>query len=448
MKININRQAFIGFKTGHFAWLETVIVGILSIVIWVQSDSLAATSTEHNFFWPLFGPLLIALRYGFAKGFTCALFTTAGLATVMNMTGHIQYYPLSLAIGTIMVAMIAGEFQDYWHNINERHILDHKYMAQKLDSFTQNYHLLKVSHDQLEQRTAGQTVSLRSSISALQKVATQHAEHRLEHLGHPFLNLMAEIGGIEVAGIYKVHGNTISSHPEAILGDHHQLVKSDPMLQDMLTTQKLLSPATLREEQEHKSRYQLCIPLLDTHGVMQAAIIAENAKFFMLTPANVALLALVANHAADLLSDEIMTPILQPHQNDLFLSYLNRAKYNKRHYGADSSLVVCIDSQNKHKHVLDSLINYRRGADVYWSCQSAKGQPALAVLLPLTTVYDAQMYINRLKDLLMEALDDDIQDIDIIGPLSMAKDKPEIRHLMSELGAYDEALVSFTDHNL
>lgn len=448
MKVNINRKAFIGFTKHSFGWFETVFVGTISIVVWVQSDSLTATSTEHNFFWPVFGPLLIALRYGFAKGFICALITTAGLATIMNFTGHIQYYPLSLAIGTIMVAMIAGEFQDYWHNINSRHILDHQYMAQKLESFTQNYHLLKVSHDQLEQRTAGQTVSLRSSINALQKVATRHAEHRLEHLGHPFLNLMAEVGGLEVAGIYKVHESKIASHPEAVLGDHHQLVKHDPMLLDMLATQKLLSPAKLSENKQHQSRYQLCIPLMDTMGNMQAAIIAESAKFFMLTPANIAILSLVANHAADLLSDDITTPILQPDQNDLFITYLKRAKYNKRHYGADSSLVICIDSKGKYKHALDSLINYRRGADVYWSCQTQKGQPALAVLLPLTTIYDAQLYINRLQELLNISINDSLKDIDIIGPLSMATDRKEIRHLMNELGAYNETLVGTSDDRL
>ncbi len=125
----------IGFKQDGFAWLETIVVSVLSIYVWTQSDSLAATSTEHNFFWPLFGPLLIALRYGFAKGFICALLTTAGLASIMNATGLLEYYPLSLAIGLILVAMIAGEFHDYWHTINQKHILDHTYMTPKAGQF-------------------------------------------------------------------------------------------------------------------------------------------------------------------------------------------------------------------------------------------------------------------------------------------------------------------------
>lgn len=443
-----NNKTFLGFSNKSYVWFEVLLVAIISIYIWVESDSFAPTSTEHNFFWPLFGPMLIALRYGFAKGFVCSLLTTAGLATIMNTSGMLDYYPLSLAIGTIMVAMVAGEFHDYWHNINQKHILDHQYMAQKLDSFTQNYHLLKVSHDQLEQRTAGQTVSLRASISALHKIAAKHAEHRLEFLGQPYLNLMADIGGLEVAGIYQVAHGKINPLAASTLGDHHSLEESDPMLLDMLETKKLLSPAKLEANQVHKSRYQLCIPLVDTRGELQAAIVAENAKFFMLTPANVALLSLVANYAADLLSDEILTPILRPHQSDLFTDYLKRASYNKRHYGADSSVVVCIDSDGRHHHVLDNTISYRRGADVYWSCRTKQGNAALAVLLPLTTAYDAQQYIVRLQELLKDQLGEDAKDIDILGPLSMSTDRAEIRKLMDELGAYDEDMATSSDHSL
>ncbi|MGR5064631.1 PelD GGDEF domain-containing protein [Photobacterium sp. DNB22_13_2] len=441
-------KAFLGFSKSSYVWLETLVVAIICIYIWVESDSLSPNSTEHNFFWPLLGPLLIALRYGFAKGFVCSLLTTAGLATIMNASGMLDYYPLSLAIGIIMVAMVAGEFHDYWHNINQKHILDHQYMAQKLDSFTQNYHLLKVSHDQLEQRTAGQTVSLRASISELHKIAAKHATHRLEYLGFPYLNLMADIGGIEVAGIYKVTHGKIHQNAAATLGDHHRLEDSDPMLLDMLETKKLLSPAKLEANQIHQSRYQLCIPLIDTRGVLQAAIIAEYAKFFMLTPANVALLSLVANYAADLLSDEILTPILRPHQSDLFIDYLKRASYNKRHYGADSSVVVCIDSDGKHQQVLDNTISYRRGADVYWSCRTSQGNAALAILLPLTTVYDAQQYIVRLQELLKDQLGEDAKEIDILGPLSMSTDRAEIRKLMDELGAYDEDMATSSDHSI
>ncbi|ELR65706.1 Extracellular Matrix protein PelD [Photobacterium marinum] len=442
------RRLINGFKQEGFAWTETTIVSVISIYVWTQSGSLAPTNSEPYFFWPLFGPLLIALRYGFAKGISCALLMCAGLASIMSISGYLNYYPFPLAVGTILTAMIAGEFRDYWHNINQKHILDHQYMTQRLDSFTEHYHLLKVSHDQLEQRTAGQTVSLRSSINELQKLATQHSDHRIEHLGQPFLNLFAEIVGIEVAGIYRITNGELVPHAHAVLGDDHQLITDDPMLLDMLECKKLLSPAQLESGQEHKSRYQLCIPLLDTHKKLQAIVVAERTKFFMLTPSNIALLSLVANHSADLLSDAIIAPVLNKHQSDLFLRYIERAEYNKHHYGADSTLVACIDRSGLNKQTLDSIIDYRRGADVYWSCQTRDGHPALAVLLPLTTVYDAQQYVKRLQELLQKQLHKNHDEIDILGPLSLDKRRQEIRLIMDELGAFDEEMAMYSDDSI
>lgn len=435
----------LGFKRDGFSWLETTIVAYISLYIWTLSDYLNSASTEYTFFWPLFGPLLISLRYGFSKGFICVLLTTAGLACIMSVTGELDHYPLSLAIGLILMSMISGEFHDYWHRINQKHILDHEHVTSRLNSFTLNYHLLKISHDQLEQRTAGQSISLRASINNLQKIASKYSSHRLEHLGNPLLNLLSEIGGLEVAGIYKVTEGKVQTSAYAIMGDHHDLDLNDPMLQDMLKSHKLLSPAKLDTNTVHNSRYQLCIPLSDTHKHLQGFIVAESAKFFMLTPTNIALLSLVSNYTADLLSDSIVTPILQPHQSDTFLRYLERAQYNKRHYGSDTCLVACIDTRGYYKQYLDDFINYRRGADIYWSCQTKIGQPALVVLLPMTTIREAHMYIQRFRKQLNEKHSYINDYMDIIGPLSLDKDINQIQSLLKEFGAYNENLAVYSD---
>lgn len=436
------------YREEGLAWIEITIVAVISTYVWIHMGSPVLNSTVNGFFWPVLGPLLIALRYGFAKGFICALLTILGLASVMKETGTLESFPLSPAVGTLLTAMIAGEFRNYWHRLKKKLELEHKCMSQKLDSFTKNYHLLKVSHDQLEQRSAGQTISLRSEIHALQNIATEHTDHRFESLREPLLNLFADIAGLQVAGIYKVTNNNIECNSCTILGDQHQLKTNDPMLQDMLETKKLLSPAKLSANEEHNSRYQLCIPLLDAAGILQAVVLAESAKFFLLTPANIALLSLVASHAADLLSEDLITPILAPHQADLFTQYIQRARYNKRHYGADSSLVVFSDPTGTHTKVLNSVANFRRGTDVYWTCKTQNNEPRLMVLLPLTTPYDTAQYIDRVKELLTHYIGNNIQDIDILGPLSIDKDQKEINQLIDELGAYDENMAIPANTNL
>lgn len=424
-----------GFKQDGAAWLETFIVSGIATYLWLHSEALTSLSQEQHFFWPLFGPLLVALRYGFAKGFACALLITAGLASVMNASGTLSMYPWAMVVGMALATMIAGEFHDHWHAKTQKYILDHQYMKQKLDSFTHNYHLLKVSHDQLEQRTAGQTVSLRASISSLHKIATSHSSNRLEHIGHPLLNLLAEIGGLEVAGLYAVRHGKVDPVPQATIGDHHQLAEADPMLQDMLKQRTLLSAAKLEPHRE--SRYQLCIPLLDTQKTLQAIVIAESAKFFLQTPANNALLSLVANHAASLISDNIVTPLIQPQQSELFLSYLSQAEQNHRQHGVDSHLVLYTAASPLQKKRLEAIVNHRRGADIYWLCQSPQGKPALLVLLPLSSKANAQQYIQRVEQL-FGLNTGTTSDFGIQGPLSVAHELPQIKSLVYEYGTFDE----------
>ncbi|MEJ2764885.1 PelD GGDEF domain-containing protein [Photobacterium sp. MCCC 1A19761] len=434
-----------GFKQDGAAWLETLVVSSITTYFWLHSTALTSMAHEPHFFWPLFGPLLVALRYGFAKGFACALLIAAGLASVMKAEDMLTLYPLPMMIGMALTTMIAGEFHDHWQAVTQKHQLDHQYMKQKLESFTHNYHLLKVSHDQLEQRTAGQTVSLRASISALHKIATSYSSNRLEQIGHPLLNLLAEIGGLEVAGLYSVTGDQIDPVPQATIGDHHQLTESDPMLQDMMKQRVLLSVAKI--DPHHQSRYQLCIPLLDSQNNLQAIVLAESAKFFLQTPANNALLSLVANHAASLISDTIVTPLIQPQQSELFLSYLNLAEQNQRQHGVDSHLVIFTVPDRGQKRHLDAIVNHRRGADIYWACQSPQGEPALLVLLPLSTRANTQQFIQRIKQ--QSALDESTPSpLDIQGPLSVAKELPQIMSLVYDYGAFDENLAIHSSNHV
>ncbi|CAM3037217.1 hypothetical protein [Vibrio mytili] len=436
------RQIVKGNQSNGIAWLETSVVTLIVIYIWTKSELLTPPFVEQSFFWPLIGPILIALRYGLAKGLTCAVVTNIVIAYIMQIDGHLQQFPLSHGIGIVFTTLLAGEFQNHWNSTSRRLSMEHQYMRDKLALFSKNYHLLKVSHDQLEQRTASQSSSLRSSVKALSNIAYQHIEQRQENLAEPILNLMAEIAGIEVAGFYQVNGKNITPNALSVRGEQHLLDLTDPMLQEMLKEQQLLSAAKLSEQQEHKSRYQLCIPLVNTHGDIQAAVLAESTKFFMLNPTNIALLSVVANYSADLLTDEFMTPTLQQNQKSLFIDYLDRAKNNNKHYGTDSCVIVFIDIKNKYQRALNSAIEHHRGADIYWCCQTVNGQQALTVLLPMTTLYGAQQFANRLNAMIPVEIPSLNADFKIIGPLSVEKDWDKIQQVIVQLGDFYENMAA------
>jgi len=70
------------------------------------------------------------------------------------------------------------------------------------------------------------------------------------------------------------------------------------------------------------------------------------------------------------------------------------------------------------------------------------------VLLPLITTFDTAQYIKRVKEHLTNCIGGDIDDIDILGPLSFDNDQDEINRLIDELGANDEKMAVPTDNNL
>lgn len=427
------------FQGDNFVWIEIIIITAISATSWLYFYSLPVGVEANHFFWPLLGPLLIALRYGFAKGFICTLGMTAVLVSIMKDGGMLPLFPFSLIVGTFFSVMIAGEFRDHWQRSIDKYGIEHKHMQQELTSFTKNYHLLKVSHDQLELRNAGQPASLRAEINSLQRIALQYSERRLAHIGEPLLALFAHVGGIHVAGIYKVKNNEVEAQPYAVLGDSHTLNINDCMLQDMLVNKKLLSPVTFHAQ--HESCYQLCIPLVDTAGVLQAVVLAESVKFFLLTPANVVLLSLIADNAADLLSDELLTPVLATHQDDLFMRYVQRAHYNSREYAIDSSLIIFHDHTGENSHELDALTNHRRGSDVYWTYQPPNKKLCLMVLLPLTTATDSQLFITRMQQILFNALGEHCNDIDIIGPFSFEDSKHDIDSIIKIWGPNNDRML-------
>ena len=440
----IRTRLLIGFERNWVAWLETTVVALFSIWVWNKNGAVSIDTvlgSETSFFWPLFGPMLISIRYGFANGVICGLMVIAGVASSLQLDENLQNFSFSLSVGMILTLMIVGEFRDHWHEINQKFNLDHDYMRQKLESFTKNYHLLKVSHDQLEHRIAGERVSLRASVNRLQEIALKNTENRFENMRSAFLNIIAEIVGLEVAGIYRIKNDQIDKNDHAVISEHHALDLKDPMLKDMMETKKLLTAAKIGKDEIHKSRYQVCIPLLDTADNLQAIAVAEKVKFFMLTPSNIALLSLVSNFAADLLNEHLQVPVLNAQQKHLFEQYMKRAEENRRQFGADTSLVVFVGFPPKYRKALQEVISFRRGADVYWHCFTKEKEPVLVVLLPLTTIWGAQQYVTRIKELLIQSLGDFPitisaleKEVDILGPLMLGKDKKFISSFVQELG--------------
>ncbi|MDX1678969.1 PelD GGDEF domain-containing protein [Arsukibacterium sp.] len=436
------------FGSDHqlFAWFELLLITAAAMLIWVYQATLLYDRPQQYFFWPMLGPVVIALRYGFGRGMMSFVFLLIGFS--VWQASHDQPFLLSMpvAVGTAVVTMLVGEFRDHWHDINERFELNHRFMEQKLKSFTQNYHLLKVSHDQLEQRVAGKQMSLRTGIQLLHTDALEQPDGRPVKLAERSLQVVSEIITLYQAGFYLVHDGKIDAQPLATIGNAHKLVADDAMLKDMLQSKALLSPADLIEHSD--LYYQLTIPLSDINGKLQAVILAEKVRFVQLTDANVALVALLSGYIANFIANEVFVPVLKPEQRQLFRQYIRSQQHYYQRYAIDSSLVLFTDLTATQHLAFSQITDFRRGADIYWQCQTRDGQQALCVLLPMTTPSEAKQFIERVQSLLAGQQNAGSADLKLTGPLRVSAQQAEINLLLHELDAYNEDLADAANTDL
>lgn len=438
------KQATRGFPRPVSAWAETLVLAALAAWLWVRSvniaqeDMMLRVSEGYEFFWPLVCVLLVALRYGFTKGFCAALFT--GLITLAwyREAGLIGIFSYTKVVGLMLVAMISGEFRDAWEERVHRNDLDYAFMSRKIDLFTQNYFTLRASHDQLEQRMAGQAVSLRSNISELEKISEKNPilgvsqEERLKNMAPAVLTLISQIVGIETAGFYAIGPKgEIDPKPLAELGSMPPLDLEDPMVEDLLECGNLLSPIDLYSN-EKNSAYQLAIPLKDDADNLLACVIVTQVKFFTLTDQNIAILNLVVRYAADMLSTGIVAPVIDAVQKRLFVRYLGAALRQQALHHEDSSVIFCRGDTEDAMLVFDKIASTRRGADIYWMARNAQGTPVLVVLLPLTSLVQAQLFADRVAaQFKREGADSHIE---IVGPQLASLDDERFVERLKALG--------------
>jgi len=441
-KTSFLKRIIVGVNNDKMAFIETAIVAVLSILSWFFIDRENGTDATYYFFWPMLGPLVIALRYGFAKGLQCFSLVVFVMYLVKTLAIVDINFSLPIIIGTALTVMITGEFTDYWRKSIITNEMNYRYMEQKLQSFTQSYYLLKISHDQLEQRSAGKLMSLRTSIQMLQKTASSKVGNRLESLGDECLHILSDVVGMYEAGIYLVNNDKIQPKCISNIGKEHSLVDNDPMLLDMLDKKRMFTPANIHDFEDQELHYQLVIPLIDSSGYMQGVVLAEKVKFVALTDENLALISLVASYMANLMCEKLNTPILKPEQSTIFNQYLEQLYWNKEHYGADSALVVFVDTSREQSLPIKKFIDYRRGADIYWNCYTPEGENVMVALLPMTTVFEAKQFIDRLLGVVKDKYNADVREVEVFGPYIVFDKYTEVSKVLSTLGRHPDDINS------
>jgi hypothetical protein len=373
-------------------WIETF--GLTVIVL------AASFATHQNdpfrlgvgFPWPILAPLLAGLRYGFVHGLVSALAILAALGVSFNQQWQITpEFPVAWAIGVVIVAMVAGEFRDIWGRRLHRLEGAYQYRAERLEEFTRNYQLLRLSHDRLEQTVANSGLSLREGIMHLQAAldsidgAAALTSPSLQRL----IEFAAEYGSLTQACIVGIRADRVDTHVVAHIGEPFAIDENDRVLAAALETGELTAVNALTEIARGQGQLLAAIPLSDSTGEVHAMLLVKSMPFFAFHENNLKLIAVLVAHGVDHL--RFGTAVSSVAR---FIAAFDRVYRDYQTFGLDAVLLRLSGSAADVLVANEKLRSSVRAIDINCIARD-NGNPVALVLLPLTDSASARAWMQR-----------------------------------------------------
>lgn len=387
-------------------WAETLAVTALFVGMGAWNRPEDPFYINGSFPWPVLAPLLMGLRYGFFYALVSALLLLGALG-VGYQEGWIPSteFPYVWAIGVLIFSLLAGEFRDYWGRRLEKLEASNRYRQVRLEEFTRNFYLLKVSHDRLEQQLAGSSSSLREALRRLyHEIAHARGQGLTPETGELMLQLLIRYGQLQIAAIYPVSNQTLGDNPVARIGAFDDIRGDDPLLQHALSEKKLVSVQNeyLQRMNDLNTDLLLALPLIDSRQTLLGMVVVKAMPFFNFQPKTLRLLAILAGHMADMIQEQLQVQDPGSAEWRQFRFQLLRASRDARQYGLPTALIrFTFTDIEKALLVAERMRQLRRGLDVITELPPS-GQPGLAILLPLTDELGQAAYLQRLDDAVRE----------------------------------------------
>lgn len=400
-------------------WHEAVVITLLALLLpwWCFPDD--PFLTEHLFFWPALGPLLIALRYGFALGVISLLGLILGHLLLLRLGAITLFhpYPITLVAAHALVVMLAGEFRDMWARKLTALQRQLSYTEQRLHSFNQSYHIQRLSHQRMEKQMAGHALSLRESIQRIRSLISNDDTRTLDSCADAILGLFVELAGVQTAAIYAADSSgQLQSAALTSVGKVDSLKTTDAMVLEAMATGQVV--ALTPENISRPSAYQVVVPFQNSTGQLYGLIAVKKMQFFALNEQTLILMGVMAGHIGDMLYHQITNPVLRPNEIALFSQYVQRAQQDGQVFGLPSQLLrfsarkAPLNPELLHQY----LSTARRGLDIYIQ----QSNHTWLVLMPLTQEQDVEAFIARLDHWLTERLGQGLEELGIDTTLNIS----------------------------
>lgn len=412
-----------------------------------RQDPLFYAST---FSWLMAAPLLVGLRYGFIFG----LASGAAMAGIMALSSRYSFeagqLSLQYAIGVILVGMVAGEFTDIWRRRFMQMRIFNNYQTTRLEEFVRNYHLLRVSHDQLAERLAANPHNLRDTLLALSERFDERepGEDILRRRAPDILSFLAAEGRIQQCALYAVDDqHRIDREALDDLGGRLSEVdvSQHPMVRACVEQRCMISQRSeMGEEHQVASLAILAvIPLVDVDDRVWAVVTITEMPFVVFERGNLHLLAVLGANLGDVISkayDRWPTDLDQAGRE--FEAQVVRWTQYASRYNL-TSLLMAFEISGRiegisNEALIDLIFEQLRALDSGWVANVGDFTQILYVLMPLTPERGATAYRERMTLMLQERFGLNVAENGLVFHQRIVDGKHAAADLLSDIRAQAE----------
>lgn len=410
-------------------WVRMLETGVITLLVplagllFNPQDPLFYASA---FSWLIVAPLLVGLRYGFLFGFAAALLTVA-IMVIAPSTGWIETgLPVPYAIGVLLTGMVAGEFTDIWRRrITQMRIIN-EYQSTRLNEFVRNFHVLRVSHDQLAERLAANPHNLRDVLLALAERfdVVEPGDDILEERAADVLNFLAHEGRVEQGALYIVDKDEKVA-PEAaafIGGPPREIdVAGHSMVQACFEYRSMISLKSEMEAEFGDGDQSLLavIPLIDVNDRIWAVVTVSEMPFVEFERGNLHLLSVLGGNLGDIITEAYeRTPADAELARFQFERRLKRWSQYASRYKLNSLLIAYeipgyIEGVS-NEALTDMVYEQLRALDFGWTTEVGHDTRLIYVLMPLTPERGSAAYRERMSLLLHERFGVDVAESGLV----------------------------------
>jgi len=349
-----------------------------------------------GFPWAVIGPIIFAARYGVTWGAGCAL---VGILAILYP--HSAYegqfaLTIAMAVGTLVLSIIVGDASSNWRQRAGQASAENQYLRHRLKEFSKDYHVLKVSHGQLEEYMAGQKLSLRHALQQLKPVLSTN-KNGME-AGAELMAVFSQFCSVQVAGLYAMKNEKlVDTNAVAIHGSMGELPQFDNLLKVALKERKLVSvKLEALAEDKHQEGLLAVVPIVDSNDNVHGILAIRDMHFMAFQQENLNLLSLLGGYIGDMLS---RSRGLANSRGAWFMAELETALRFARTNSVKSSLLCMrLRKFDGSEAVAESISTNLRSLDASWQPKTRDGGELIVILLPLITQSQAEGYLGRLSE--------------------------------------------------